>query len=77
MSGISLCHRMLKIFKKESVSQSTRIALKRIEMQKEFIPLMSGISLCRRMLKFKTITWIKVPKFSPSLIKVQPIVTEI
>ena len=38
--------------KKKSVSQSTRIALKRIEMQKKFLPLMSVFSLCRRMLKF-------------------------
>ena len=41
--------------KKISVSQSTRCALKRIEMQKKKIkkifPLMSGVSLCRRMLK--------------------------
>ena len=39
MSGSSLCHRMLNIFKKKkSVSQSTRIALKRIKMQKKFYP---------------------------------------
>ena len=37
-------------FQKKSVSQSTRIALKRIEIQKKITP-MSGISLCRRMLK--------------------------
>ena len=37
--------------KKKSLSQSTRNALKRIEMQKK-LPLMSGFSLCRRMLKF-------------------------
>ena len=44
-------------FQKKSVSQSTRIALKRIEMQKKFVPLMSGVSLCRRMLKiFKKIS---------------------
>ena len=39
MSGVSLCRRMLKIFKKISVSQSTRIAMKRIEMQKKNFPL--------------------------------------
>ena len=33
MSGVSLGRRMLKIFKNISVSQSTRIALKRIEME--------------------------------------------
>ena len=38
----------LRNFSKKSVSQSTRNALKRIEMQKK-LPLMSGFSLCRRM----------------------------
>ena len=74
-----------KNFLKKSVSQSTQNALKRIEMQKKclysFDPLRascvaqspSGVA----QWNFNTINQIEVPTFSPSLIKIWPIVSEI
>ena len=65
--------------KKKSLSRSTRNALKRIEMQKKILSLWpiaqspSGVA----QWNFNTIDRIKVSTFSPSLIKIRPIVSEI
>ena len=68
----------LRSFQKKSVSQSIRNALKRIEMQEKFVyPLWVVFSFAAECSNFNTINRTEVPTFPPSLIKIQPIVTEI